>query len=995
MTRLAVLLLAACSAYAQVNTAIIVGQVTDDSGGVIVGASVQAKHVETNAERSFATDQTGTYNLSPLALGSYVLRVSAPGFKTAVREGIVLASGDRIRLDFQLATGALTESIVVTAETPLVNSVSPELGVLIDTQKVSDLPLNGRTFTDLVRLQPGVQANSVGGRQSFVLNGASQWGLNIALDGTDSSFIETPSFGYQDQRALITTVSLDSIQEFRVQTGAFTTETGRASGGSVNVITKSGTNSFHGSLFEYLRNDALDARNFFARGAVQKDKRRQNQFGGSLGGPIIRNRLFFFTNYEGVRMSIGQIVTGTVPTQSLRQRAPANFKPFFDEFVPLPTEPIVSNGVVNQNAGTHRRNDQFTDREDLINNRGDFNIGKTNTFLRYSLNKTNNSAPNLLPLARREWDATNTLATASNTWTLSPTVVNEFRAGFNRWFLPRRSLTAANGYGEVAIPGVFPTNYNNEGELRWADWSITGADNLSLQKGRHAMKAGFEMRYVVAGRVQKQNPVYTYSSVNDFLENRVERVRIIFGIPGADIRHSENGIYFQDDFRATKNLTLNLGLRWEYYSPWHGTGAAYNVEGSYFGPFAPRLSQIYRKDLNNFNPRFGFAWDVSGRQKTVIRGGYGVYSSPISAWGILGLANIDPRVPPNADYLATDIPGLGFPLSGNIGAAYRDPVNAVKLNLLPTVVPRRLVDPNLRDTYSLLGNLTVQQQITKDVVVQASYVTNNTRKAYMTRLLNQYVPELGRRPDPTISDIEVTENMQSRNYNAFQMSVRGRRARGFTFDAHYTWAHTIVYGHDDCCSGGGYTIQDMDNIAGSRGNSNVDIRHQGTVNFSYELPFKFEHGLARQILQGWAIQGITQMRTGSPVNIFSGRDTRGNRYSTTQRPDYVGGSIYVADRGPDNGWFRREAFRDAAPGRFGNLGWNVGRGPGLVNFDLSLHKSFPVWNESYLQFRADAFNAFNHANFNNPVNTLSNGAFGQILSARDPRILQLALRYQF
>lgn len=995
MRPIALLLLAVCAVSAQVNTATVTGQVADSTGGVLIGATVTAKHLETNAERAFTTDQTGSYNLSPLALGSYKVTVTAAGFRTSVREGIVLTAGDRVRLDFTLSPGALAESIVVTAETPLVNSVSPELGVLIDSQKVSDLPLNGRNFTDLVRLQPGVQSNSVGGRSSFVLNGASQWGLNIALDGTDSSFIETPSFGYQDQRALITTVSIDSIQEFRVQTGAFTAETGRASAGAVNVVTKAGTNNFHGSLFEYFRNDTLDARNFFATGAVQKDKRRQNQFGGSIGGPIKKDRLFFFTNYEGVRMKIGQIVTGTVPTVSLRNRAPAAFQPFFDQFVPLPAEPIVTGGVVNQNAGLHRRNDEFRDRENLINGRGDYVTGRMTTFLRYSLNKTVNSAANLLPAARREWDATNHLATLSNTLTLSPTQVNELRLGFNRWFLPRRSLTADNGYGEVAIPGIFPTNYNNEGELRWSDWTITLADNLAWQKGRHSMKMGFETRYVVSGRVQKQNPVYTFSSVDNFLANRVERVRVTFGQPGADMRHAENGIYFQDDFRVSKNLTLNAGLRWEYYTPWHGSGAAYNVSGDFFGPFAPKGSQIYRKDLNNFNPRVGFAWDVTGQQKTVIRGGYGVYSSPPTAWGIWNLATIDPRLPANNEYSRADVPDIAFPLAGNLYSAWKDPVNAVKLGLLPPVSGRRLVDPNLRDTYSLLGNLSVQQQITNNWAVQATYVTNNTRKAYMTRILNQFDPALRRRPDPTNSDIEVTEHMQSRSYNAFQFSLRGRKTRGLTVDAHYTWAHTIVYGQDDCCSGGGSTVQDFLNIAASRGNGRVDVRHQLTMSYSYELPFRFQSPVAKQTLGGWALQGITQMRTGMPVNIFSGRDTRGNQYTTTQRPDYVGGSLYVEGKGVDRGWLRREAFAFPAQGNFGNLGYNVARGPGTFNIDLSLHKSFALWRETFLQFRLDAFNAINHANFGNPVNTLTNAAFGRIQTASDPRILQLALRYEF
>lgn len=279
--------------FAQSNTATLAGQVLDSSGAAVPNASIVIRNVETGVERKMNSDAGGAYYATALPIGNYVVAVKASGFQGLRREGVVLAAGDRIKIDFTLAVGALTESMTVTAEASLVNSTSSETGVLIDSQKVSELPLNGRNFTDLVSLQPGVQSNKVGGRNTFNINGSSGWGLNLALDGTDASFIETPSFGFQDQRALITTVSIDSIEEFRVQTGSFTAETGRASGGAINVITKSGSNDYHGTLFEYFRNDALDARNFFATGVIQKDNRRQNQFGGSLGGPVVRNRIFF------------------------------------------------------------------------------------------------------------------------------------------------------------------------------------------------------------------------------------------------------------------------------------------------------------------------------------------------------------------------------------------------------------------------------------------------------------------------------------------------------------------------------------------------------------------------------------------------------------------------------------------------------------------------------------------------------------------------------
>lgn len=699
-------------------------------------------------------------------------------------------------------------------------------------------------------------------------------------------------------------------------------------------------------------------------------------------------------NYEGARLRIGQLVQGNVPTASFRARSPQVYQSFLSR-VPAVTDPIYTNGVGNPDTGLHRRNDAFIDDENLFNVRGDYNSGRMSTFLRYSQNRTESSAPYLLPDARRKWDANNQLATLNNTFIVNPAQLNEFRLGFNRWYLPRKTESYDTGVGEIGITGVLPGGYNNEGLLRWVSNVYSANDNYTWRKGAHALKFGGELRWLVSGRIQRQNPVYTYNSANDFLNNIPLRVQVTFGNPGADMRQWQTGVYFQDEWRVKPQLTLNLGLRYEYYQPFRGYGVLFNVQGDQFGPFAPAGAEIYKKDLNNFQPRIGFAWDATGKQSTVIRGGAGIYNSPLAPWGLWNMATIDPALPFGSTYTRTDIPDLAYPISGRLRLAVEAPELAARLGLLPPTVSRRTVDTNLRDTYNILANLTIEQRLSANWKLQTNFVTSNTRKSYMTRTLNFPDPSLGgSRPVPSIGDINVTENAGRRDYNALQVSVLGRSWRGLTTDVHYTWGHTLIYGNDDCCSGGGDIIQDQDNVAGSRGNSNSDVRHQLTFSYSYEFPFSSHNKSVNEVIGGWAIQGITKIRSGLPINILSGRDTRGNSYAATQRPNVVKASIYPATQTIYQ-WLDRTAFAFPAQGQFGNAGFNIGRGPNSYNFDISIQKRFQIREHEELQFRTDLFNAFNHANFGIPVNTLTNPNFGVIQTAADPRVIQLSLRFLF
>jgi outer membrane receptor protein involved in Fe transport len=979
----------AIPALPQVNTATLLGQISDVSGAVVQTAQVSATNLETNLKRLVATDAIGAYRIEALPIGRYTLSVTAAGFKTEAHSGIVLAAGDQVRIDFSLAPGAVSDRVDVSGDAGLVNTESSEIGAVTTPQKVESLPLNGRNFTQLVLLEPGVQSASVNGRTSFNINGSTQWGLNIALDGTDASFQESTTFGDPSGNSLLNTVSVDSIQEFRVQSSTFSAETGRSSGGAINIITKSGTNEFHGSLYEYFQNDLLNARNFFA---ATKNELRQNQFGGTLGGPIRRNRLFFFGNYEEPRRIVGRLLSGLVPSAAFRASAPAVYQSYL-QLLPLPTGPLSS-----PNAGLAYRNDALLDNEKVYNIRADYVQDRSTTMLRYSQNQSSNSVPYLMASNRQDFTISNQLATLDNTYNLTPSTLNEFRLGFNHWVIPRLNSTFNAGVANsISVPSLI-SDGNFEGDLRFADTSYDILDTVGHQSGKHSLKAGFELRRLQSDRIQKQNPAYSYNTIADFLANTPASVRIIFGTPGIGLRQWQSGFFFQDDWHASSRVTVNLGLRYEYFTvPAEVAGRFYNVVSNPFGPFGSRGAPIYSPDRTDFEPRVGLAWDITGKQKTVIRSGFGVYKSPITPFAIFNLANVSPLEPFAFNATVQDIPGLTYPVSGGVAAAIANPSLAPQLGLLPAVEGRLIVDPHLRDTYTLMWNFSIQQALAKNFMLQTAYVGSHTLKAYDTESLNVINPATGFRPDPAIGEIVITQDDGRRIYDALQVSLQKRLSYGLFADAYYTYSHTLIYGGDDCCSGStNNNVENYSNIAASRGDAGTDIRHQITFDYGWDIPFFRRNAsrLLRETLGGWAVQGITNIRSGQALNIVTGADIAGDGDASSQRVNYLGGPVYGSPQTLGN-WFNKAAFALPANGTYGNIGMDVARGPISVNFDTAFVKNVSLWHEHQLMFRADLFNIFNHSNFGNPNTTLTSPLFGQITSASSPRVVQLALKYRF
>jgi len=973
---------------AQVNTASIVGDVMDQTGASIAAVTVTITNVANSLRRSAVTTSAGNYELSLLPAGEYRLEASGPGFKSVVRSGIILDTGQRAKMDITLELGAVTERVEVTDSVPLVNTQTVTGGVAIKNQQVLEMPLNGRNFSQLIQLEPGVVMTGGG----IFFNGLTRDGVNITVDGTDASNPDRPSTQNFGGRSQMNILSIEFIEEFRTSAGVFSAELGRAAAGGVNVITKSGTNEFHGSIFEFFRNEKLDARNFFA---VRKDPLKVNQFGAAVGGPILRDKLFFFGGWEGSRVRRGLQVSGDVPTQALRDRMLASIPAYKEilDLTPLPNVP----GVGTADIGFHRRSDLFRNREDGLTLRLDYRLGnKDSFFARYSFLDSDARQPNLQPRNGTVFPAQDQSGTASWSRIFGNSMLNELRVGWNKQDLPRAEEAWFGNHQRIGnFGGVLPTV--KQEVLQANGGSVTVLDNFSLTRSRHSLKFGFENRRFHYGRTNYENPAYQYDTVEDIVRGTWNNVFITVGNALQRFQESQWGVYVQDDWRAAPRLTLNLGLRYEYYTPViERNGNMYNVVGDPFGPFAPRGLRAWNPDRNNFGPRFGMAWDISGNQKNVIRLGAGVFYSPNTYREVTILGN-DPALPYEVRVFRSEAPDLRYPVN------ILDPATFAKL---PVTSNRLTFDRSQRTTYSEQWSAHYQREVVRNLAWQIGYIGNRGLKLLTVRFLNDFDPALNfRRPVPAFGRISYQEHSGNSAFHSLQTSLTKRFSHGFTFNTHYTWGRGVTYGGVDSTTAfGNSMVQDPACFRCSRSRSIADIGHNFVLDGAWEVPAHrwagAPSGALRFLLDGWQVNGIIRMFTGRPINILSGRDNRGNGDSGPQRPHYIGGDVLVAGyRSSNNHQFLNAgAFAQPVRGTFGNLGANIVSGPGTQLVDLSVFKTIPLRDRLRLQFRVEFFDALNRPNFDPPAAArlrVNNATFGQITSAGLPREIQFALKLLF
>lgn len=984
-------------AETQITGGAVAGVLKDSSGGVIPGVTVTATNVRTNQSSVTHTNAQGYYEFPLLPAGRYRLDAELAGFQRARSEEFDLNSGVRQRFDLTLSVGQVTDAIEVVAGAPLVNATSTSLGVVMDQTRVEALPLNGRDFQQLVGLQAGVvnaPASPTGGRGGIEFNGSPALGNNLLLDGVDMSFGENNGSASDTSAgasggALINTISVEAIAEFKATGSAFSAEHGRATGGVLNVTTKSGSNQLHGTVFEFFRHDALDANSFFSnRDGLPKPPLRWNQFGGNLGGPIIRNRLFFFFNYEGAKVRRSQTITGNVPTPLLVERVAPEIRQVLESF-PRTFEPTSDPFI-----GLHRRNDGRRNDEHTYMGRADAELGRHHLTVRYNYNHQDFLQPIMPPDHPRVFPMRLHNMAVQDSWMVSPRLFNELRVGVNRSDLNRHHIGTDSVPAWVSIAGGGLTGLGLPSDIHFMTTTYSINDNLTSLRGRHSIKAGFEIRDVNSRRFQTGLPTHFYNNVADLLADRSNDIQVIFGSE-KPLDTTNYAVYVQDDWRVTDRVQLNMGLRYEYSPPLRG---AFNVVGGDpFGPFNTRGDPMFAADRNNLGPRLGL---VYGNQRLVVRAGAGVMHAPAQPFFYYDLAFIDPNVPFLARFTERDIPA-GLSTKFPFPQSFVEDV-AANPNLLPEGfnLSRSLIDFDRADEYSIQWNSAVQYALTSRTSVQAAYVGSRALKLYSTRPVNMFDPATGERRNPALGEVIVRENAGRSKYDALQLSLNQRLWNDLAFDLYYTYGRSHGYYGPDGTLVTDATVQDPDNIAGSAGSKGSDVRHRFVNVHSYELPTpRFaDAGPWHPLLSGWTVQGIITWRSGLPINVIAGRDLVGNRRVDGQRPDLRPGvDPYVKDT--DNLiWLNRAAFDVATPlaeRRFGNLPFNALRGPGAFTYDFALHKRFLVVDRHHLILRLEAFNVLNRKNLNNPVSNLSSATFGQITGASGGRNIQIGLKYTF
>jgi len=985
-------LLASATALAQYDTGTIAGTVRDKSGALIGKAEVKLLNTGTGRELHAASGSNGEYAFPSLPVGHYSITVSMSGFGTAVVSDIVLNAAETRSIDVVLQVGQISQQVTVTAEQASVDTLTSDLNLSVGSKRVSDLPLNGRDFTSLIALVPGSVVSAPLFQTSLSGFDTSIIGTSVLLDGADATRIDTNSITTQlgRQESRITRASVDSIEEFSVLQGNYSAEYGRSVGNIVSVITKSGTNQYHGDLFDYFRNDYLDARNYFAVPGSPAPF-RLNQFGGNLGGPLAKDKLFFFVNYEGVR----QDITNSERFNVLNDTQRALFVPSMAPVVaaiPRGNGGPVPGSTIFDYYYANLRN---TLREDTGSVRVDYNYSAKHTFTaRYNINDSNTqtqyapadgqTAPN---------NARSQFAKLSWSYVISPTLLNQ--AGFA---MNKEDVNDFGGGGGFPLLSCFLCDF---GVAPGPDLfsqispqtSYQALDTVTKTAGRHTIHFGADIRWNLSDRELQQQANLIYASVSDF-ENNNGFALSTLGYPLTRVRNTNYDFFVQDDFRLLSNLTLNFGLRYEYNSVLHALGGRIQNFDIPTQTLLPAGQQLYAPDRNNFGPRFGFSWDPYKKGETVIRGGVGIFYNPQLTGSVLSLAGNNVL---NLNVNVFDLLFGTVNCTPPLSLTY--PVPAT----LPTCTPFapynvNQIDPKMRDTYSEHWNFGVQQELARNTVLDVDYVGNHSLKlpagaGYAGLELNVPDPVTGIRPlSNTYADERLLGDFLHSRYDGLQAALRHHSGR-LAMDANYTWSHE--YDNAPNIFAG---FQNNLNPEADYSDGDIDVRHNFTADILYSLPSW--NALGKKLGGGWQLGSLISARSGLPVNIINAV----NPFENIQtRPNFVPGqNLYPGDYSVPGNQLNAAAFSPGPNGSFGNIPRNVARGPGFWQFDISVLKNTQLTERVGLQFRGEIFNIFNHPNFVNPDGALADATFGQssstvgnLVGIGTSRQIQLALKIIF
>jgi carboxypeptidase family protein/TonB-dependent receptor-like protein len=1016
---LAWLILLGCAVKAQQNTAELTGVVTDSAGAVLVSARITVRQPLTGLTRETHTNSAGLYTFAQLPLGGYTVTASQTGFQTEISENIELSVGQRARLDFNLRVGAISSEAVVTSGVSQVETQSAALSSVMDSDSIRELPLNGRDIVQLALLKPGVTpsrrtSDSAGSGVQLSIGGRRPNQISFVLDQTDINDGNNNTPGSVSGVLL----GVDTLQEFRVLTNGYSAEYGRSAGGVISAVTRSGDNQWHGSAFEFLRNSAFDAKNFFDPVGQKIPHFARNQFGGVLSGPIVRNRTFFLASYEGLRQRLGITNQAVVPNAAARNgeipKLPkitvAQAVSGYLNLIPLPNGAGFDDGT-----GRFISSASNLDDEDFVAGRIDHRFSdKTSIFGRYTFNNARVQVPDNLQLFTSVTASRNQYTTVQLTHIFNERLLNNVRFSYNRSTnrtTPEalRSIDPALSFfpglplGQISVTGLFSLGPSRFGPSFNELNLFQAGDDLSWAAGRHSLKIGFDQReiYLPTSRPQSPYGFYQFNSLANFLSAIPNSVEL--ALPGAEAvrrwRQSMTAAYIQDDFRLSRRLTLNAGLRYERTSiPHEVDGLEANVRNP-LADTTTTVGRLYKNPSNlNFAPRLGLAWDPFGDGKTSVRAGFGVFFDPL--WTDF-YANAANRTPP-------------FYTLGSV----RNPVfpNAAAVSSSPNFVLGRqdtlVYEP--QNPYSLHTNLSIQREVVKGGTLTVAFIRQ--RGLHEVRLIdqNQAIPIIqadGRKffpansvvRNPNFSGIRHKTTDGQSSYNGLQTAFEYRRSKYLSFSASYTWSKAIDDGSIVTTQGGDNDLpQDPDSRAAERGLSNYDLRHYFVSYVTTELP----HFVGpKWLTAGWQFNAISTLASGNPFSVVVGFDQANARFqagTSPQRPDLVAGNSINPILGGPNKYFDPSAFALPAPGYYGNLGRNTLIGPGLGALDLAANKTFRLRERLNLQFRTEVFNFLNHPNFSVPSqrtifsSTGAVGSAGLITTTRtSSRQLQFGLKLTF
>jgi len=979
------------------STASIEGQVIDQQGAVVPNVKITTTNRAIGIERVTTSDASGRYQFTALPVGDYSVGASATGFKTQFVELLRIEVGRRITQDFQLEIGDVSEQVMVPSTNDGIERSTVSVGYVIGQRTVQEGPLNGRYFLDLGLLVPGsvtppqgaFSASPMRGLGSLAINtaGNREETVNYMVNGITLNNLTFASISFQP--------SINTIREFKADNSTFSAEYGQSSGAVVNIATRSGANDFHGELFEFFRNDALDARNFFELTSQHPAPFKRNQFGGNLGGPIIRDRLFFFVSYEGLRQRQGLDLNSLVLSDAQRASVtdPAVAKllaliPRANFIDAAGTARFVSSAgaPVNVDQWTADVNYNFSERDQV---HGYYAIQRSELS---EPNRFGNTIPGFGHVAR----ALRQIFTLNETHTFNQSVVNELRLGMNRFSststplaqLNPSELGINNGVNEpIGLPqiNIAGGSLNFGGPANQpsgrGDTTFVVANTVNWLSGRHSLKLGGEYRQFLNNNFRQTTGSFNFPTVAAFLAGTANSFSVTLGNQSTSIAQGALGFFAQDNYKAHPRLTLELGLRYD----WNMTPSERFDRFIVFDPVRNSLlrvgedsDEVYHENNRNIQPRIGFAWLPFIHGEIVVRGAYGIYVDQPMTSIVTGLGGNPP---------------LGVPLT------FSGPIrlnNAISLAGPAGLAPVS-IDRDFQNAYVQSWNLNVQREFLKTVLM-VGYLGSRGTHLITRRNINQ--PVNGVRPYqalaatspilPGTSLGNITEVGSSGNssYNALWLTATRRLTRGWQFNASYTWSKSIDY---TSFSTGGILVQNSNNLPDERGPSDFDARQRFVLSSICELPFT-----KNRVVSGWQLGMIVQSQSGNPFNVVTSNSTV-NGVANTLRPDVHGPVAVLRDV---DRWFDTSAF--TAVNRFGNLGRNVMLGPRFNNTDVSVIKETHFRETLRVQFRAEVFDVFNHANFGRPGNTVGTPLFGHITTTRFPtgesgssRQIQFALKFGF